>query len=189
MIAFDYSELDLKLDAHTPQTRTCWAKANGEAKENFKTTLALKLNEIPEHSFVQCHNVHCQSHEHVDGIEEYTLNILEAMEKAGHECLPKSGGGGMVGKKLKLPGWSEHVKPYADESNFWYKLWLSAGKPGAGDLFENMKQSKRQFKFAVRRLKRCKDKIQNHKFTSLLLSAHVACLEQFVSAAAEASKS
>ena len=100
------------------------------------------------------------------------------MESAGHECLPTSGGGGMVGKKPKLPGWSEHVKPHADESNFWYKMWLSAGKPGAGDLLDNMKQSKRQFKFAVRRLKRCKDKIQNDKFVASLLKGDAKIFEE-----------
>ena len=46
------------------------------------------------------------------------MEILEGMESAGHGCLPTSGGGGILGKKPKIPYWSEHVKPYADESNF-----------------------------------------------------------------------
>ena len=91
------------------------------------------------------------------------------MENAGNECLPKSGCGGTANKRPKIPGWSEHVKPYSVECNFWYRVWLSAGKPPTGDLFMNMKQSKRQFKFAVRRLKKCKDKIQDEKFVSSLL--------------------
>ena len=62
------------------------------------------------------------------------MNILEAMENAGRDCLPKSGGGGTAGMKPKIPGWSEHVKPYSDECNFWYKTWVSAGKPAYGDL-------------------------------------------------------
>ena len=86
------------------------------------------------------------------------------MENAGNKCLPKSSCGGTANKQPKLPGWSEHVKPYSDECNFWYRVWLSAGKPPTGDLFMNMKQSKRHFKFAVRRLKKCKDKIQDEKF-------------------------
>ena len=102
-------------------------------------------------------------------MNEYTMNIMEAMEFAGMECLPTSGGGNVEGKKPQIPGWNEHVKPYADESNFWYKVWLSAGKPVNGDLFINMKLSKRQFKFAVRRLKKCSDKIQDNKFVSNLL--------------------
>jgi hypothetical protein len=106
-VKINVGQLDLKLEENTPQIRTCWAKANEEAKENFQSTLANKLNEIPQHEFVNCQDVHCQSETHGEGIEEYTMKILEAMESAGHECLPTSGGGGMMGKKPKIPGWSE----------------------------------------------------------------------------------
>ena len=71
------------------------------------------------------------------------MNILEAMENAGRDCLPKSGGGGTAGMKPKIPGWSEHVKPYSDECNVWFQTWVSAGKPAYGDLFVNMKHSKK----------------------------------------------
>ena len=63
-----------------------------------------------------------------------------------------------------VAGWTEFVKPYAEESKFWRSVWLSEGKPVLGSTFENMKQSKRQYKYAVRRLKRCNDTIQNDKF-------------------------
>ena len=48
--------------------------------------------------------------------------VMEAIELAGKECLPSSGpsrgkGGGVVA------GWTEHVKPYADESKFWASVW------------------------------------------------------------------
>ena len=162
-------ELDLQLDFDSPNVWSCWVKANEEAKGHFKSTLANQLHEIPEFECFSCQDVLCQASTHREDIEEYTLNILEAMENAGNECLPKSGCGGTANKRPKIPGWSEHVKPYSVECNFWYCVWLSAGKPPTGDLFMNMKQSKRQFKFAVRRLKKCKDKIQDEKFVSSLL--------------------
>ena len=68
-----------------------------------------------------------------------------------------------------MPGWNEHIKPYSDEAKFWHQLWLSAGRPLFGDIFINMKFSKKQFKFAVRRLKRCRENIQNEKFLTSLL--------------------
>ena len=43
-------------------------------------------------------------------------------------------------------------------------VWSSEGSPRGGQTFENMKHSKRQYKYAVRRLKRCNDTIQNDKF-------------------------
>ena len=38
--------LDLTVESVTPQQRSCWTKANEDAKANFKTTLASKLGEI-----------------------------------------------------------------------------------------------------------------------------------------------
>ena len=111
----------------------------------------------------------CHSTCHANSIEEYTLNVMEAMECAGIEALPSSGG--IISKKGRknISGWDEYVKPYAQESEFWFNVMASAGKPIGGDLSYNMKQSKKQFKFAVRRLKRCSDKIQADRFVSELL--------------------
>ena len=92
---------------------------------------------------------------HIENIEEYTMNVMETMENAGLECLPTSRGGNVQGKRPNIPGW--------------YHVWLSAGKPVTGDLFTNMKASKQQFKFAVRRLKRCSDRLQSDMFVSNLL--------------------
>ena len=56
---------------------------------------------------------------------------------------------------------------------FWYSLWESAVKPHAGALFEAMKQSKNQYKYAVRRLKRAGESIQNDKFVNSILHGGV----------------
>ena len=59
------------------------------------------------------------------------------------------------------------VQPYAQESKFWYSLWVSAG-----DLFLQMRHSKRQFKYAARRLKRCQNILQNDRFVKSLLQTN-----------------
>ena len=110
-----------------------------------------------------CCDVTCQQNTHHISIENYTLDVLEAMESAGHECLPLVVTKQKRGKST-IPGWNEHVKPFSEESKFWYQMWLSAGRPIGGDIFTNMKLSKKNFKFAVRRLKRCQDRLQNEKF-------------------------
>ena len=52
-------------------------------------------------------------------------------------------------------------------------MWLSAGKPVGGALFEAKKQSKQQFKYAVRRLKRASESVQNDKFVSSIIKGGV----------------
>ena len=81
-------------------------------------------------------------------------------------CLPSTGGSCKTGKSDITPGWSDYVKPYSEDSKFWYSTWLSAGKPDQGPLHETMKKSKCQYKYAVRRLKRANESIQNDKFVS-----------------------
>ena len=69
--------------------------------------------------------------------------------------------------------WSEHVKPYQNESKFWCSIWLSLGKPSHGSVYWNMIHSKNQYKYAIRRLKRAQNKIQNDKFVSSILQGGV----------------
>ena len=168
-VKIDVGRLDIRLEKSAAEKRSSWVKASYDAKELYKIKLAEKLNHIPVYECISCKNVHCVKKIHHNGIEDYTLDVLEAMESTGKECLPIVGSCSSF-KNKKVSGWNEFVKPYADESNFWYQLWLSAGKPSTGDLFINMKLSKRQYKFAVRRLKRCQDKINNEKLANALLN-------------------
>ena len=81
-----------------------------------------KLNEISEPEYIHCLDIHCQSSQHMDSMEEYTMSIMEALESAGMECLPSSGGVQTGGKNTQVPGWKEHVGPYLEESKFWYQV-------------------------------------------------------------------
>ena len=90
------------------------------------------------------------------------MAIMESVEAAAKECLPVVGSGKQ--KSFVTPGWNEYVKPFSEENKFWYSVWVSAGKPQQGSLFSVMKSSKLQYKYAVRRLKRANDNIQNDKF-------------------------
>ena len=85
---------------------------------------------------------------HMAEVEDYTMNIMEAVESAAVECLPLVGGGGREAS-LVVPGWKEYVKPFSDENKFWHSVWLSAGKPPQGSLCEIMKESKLQYRYAI----------------------------------------
>ena len=106
-----------------------------------------------------CKNFHCKDHE--DQLEDYTLHILEAIEAAGHECLPSSKlSNSNKTKNNKVPGWTDFVKPYAADNKFWSEIWRSQGRPKYGACFEYMKHARKQYTYAVRRLKRCNDIIR-----------------------------
>ena len=154
------SGIDPSTEKPASQKRVNWDKASDQAKIKYQETLADRLGKVIVPTCIQCTDVHCIAH--TEELEEYTMDILEAVECSAAECLPSTGGGN--GKSLIIPGWSEYVKPFCDESKFWYSVWLSAGQPQEGSLFSVMRDSKLQYKYAVRRLKRANQKIQNDKF-------------------------
>ena len=110
-------------------------------------------------------------------LEEYTMQVMESIETAGKECLPIVGGS-KAGNKNPVPGWTEHVKPYKDESMFWDGVWQSLGHPGHGDVYNNMRYSKSQYKYAARRLKRAQNKIQNDKFVTSIVKGGVNIFQE-----------
>ena len=165
-------EVDLNMEKIKAPKRVDWTKATEDAKLTYKTKLAEKLNCLTTPDCVLCTNVHCT--EHVENLEDYTMDVLESIESIAKDTLPIRGGGGAGAASRKTtPGWSEFVKPYLEESRFWHNLWVSASKPAFGALCEAMKQSKQQYKYAVRRLKRANDSIQNDKFVSSIIHGGV----------------
>ena len=102
---------------------------------------------------------------------------MESMESAGKECLPSVGSPAKSVRKPVL-GWTEYVKPYQLESIFWHSIWISLGKPRYGESFWNMINSKNQYKYAVRRLKRAQNKLQNDKFLSSITKGGVNIFQE-----------
>ena len=166
-------ELNLDLESIKAPRRICWSKSSEQARVKFQSTLKEKLSSLPGPMFTECSDIHCTNH--LADIEEYTINILEAIEESAKGELASKGGGAKnkKGSKISIAGWTEFIKPYADESKFWHNIWISAGKPSEGALMDAMKQSKHQYKYAIRRLKKAGDSIQNDKFVSSILRGGV----------------
>ena len=124
---FNVDKLDLGLEQHSVKKRSSWSKASDAEKETYKVELSQRLGQIPSYCCVSCQDVHYSKEIHRIGMESYTLDILEAMEEVGQECLPHNRNSKL--KSCKISGWNEYIKPYANESKFWHQLWLSAGRP------------------------------------------------------------
>ena len=165
--------IDFSTEKLKSSKRINWSKASEESKQNYISTLNVKLSSIHIPDCVQCDDMHCG--DHTEQLEEYTMDIMETVEKAARECLPTTGGGEGKNKSQGdiIPGWTEYVKPYCDESKFWDATWTSAGKPLQGSLHDLKVKSKQQYKYAVRRLKRANQNIQNDKFVGGILGGCV----------------
>ena len=114
----DVGHLKTEVEECHSTKRTSWAKASEEAKAGYSETVANKLTNLLIPECISCTNLHCNDQDHVHQIENYTLDVLEAVEAAARETLPTVGGGpglktsGTKQQGGNVPGWNEHVKPF-----------------------------------------------------------------------------
>ena len=57
-------------------------------------------------------------------------------------------------------------------------MWVSSGKPAEGQLLHLMRDSKHQYKYALRRVQRAKNKIQNDMFLTSIMQGGVNIFEE-----------
>ena len=66
----------------------------------------------------------------------------------------------LVSNKPKgIPGWNEFVRPYKDKSILCNELWVSAGKPTSGPLFNERKSARYKYHWAIKYVKKNKENI------------------------------
>ena len=134
---------------------TDWAKATEENIRNYKMQLENLLNyyQLPS-SIINCNNLFCDIHDNI--IIEKIDEILEIMTIAAELTIPTK----IVTNVPKgIPGWNEYVKPYKNKSIFCHDLWVSAGKPSSGQLFDDRKFARYKYHWAIKQARKNKDNI------------------------------
>ena len=134
---------------------TDWAKATEENIRNYKMQLENLLNyyQLPS-SIINCNNLFCDIHDNI--IIEKIDEILEIMTIAAELTIPTK----IVTNEPKgIPGWNEYVKPYKNKSIFCHDLWVSAGKPTSGQLFDDRKFARYKYHWAIKQARKNKDNI------------------------------
>ena len=145
--------------------RPAWYKASEEQAKNYTEALREKLRTLPVPDCLECHDVKCASARHSEERDGYVLDLLGAMIESSHDTIPMVGGGQGRAKPDSgcMPGWKEQVAPQREAAIFWHSIWLSAGRPNAGQLFEIRKRTRSQFQYAVRRVRKAADSIKSQK--------------------------
>jgi len=162
------SNLNLEVEQQVRSPKPSWERATTEQRAEYQSVLNDNLQGIiPPQLCESCNTLKCELHS-LD-IDVYTTQICEALNNAARDCLPLSGARERTEGRKVLPGWNEYVKPFQDENKFWYSLWLSAGSPLQGELYNLQRTTRMQYKYAVRRLKRTSNNIQHQKFIEGLI--------------------
>ena len=88
-----------------------------------------------------------------------------------YACLPKHR---QCQRRSPLSGWNVAAQYLKQCAHFWHKVWTECGCPTSGVLIQIKKNSKRRFKYEVRRLHRHQSHIRREK----LASAHLHSSKQ-----------
>ena len=184
-----YIKVDLK-KANNPPERIKrnpmlnWSGSTSEQRELYGQHLGNLLSQIlpnpPE--CLQCDDILCDHAEHLSEIDQVTKELLGAVTDSAWENLETTKGttGDQASRAHTIPGWNDMVKPYQGEARFWSSLWISAGKPIHSDipgvehtLYSNMKTSRNQYHYAVRRAQHSLQSIENDKLLSKMESPEI----------------
>ena len=117
---FKVANIDSGIEQIKKERRVNWSKASEQAKQNYIQNVSSKLCEVEVPSCVNCSDLHCK--DHTEELESYSIDVLEAVEKVAQECLPFSGGVKSSKTNNIIPGWTEYVKPFSEESKFWFSV-------------------------------------------------------------------
>ena len=112
---------------------------------------------------VNCCRSDCS--EHLDLLDSFAQSLLSTLVSSSSLCFPC-----VSPSPPKIPGWNDGTRKLREMSIFWHKVWVEAGCPSAGVLFNIKCNTKSRFKYAVRRLKRRKEYLIREKFASSFTS-------------------
>ena len=166
-----YLDLPCTVADHTsstvlePTTRA-WYRATIDHIDKYQTTvehMLESLNMMLDDAIITCCDPACTAHQ--QQLEQVCDQLVKCLKVAGNCSIPGKG----PGKRPRIAGWSQFVKPELQASQWWHKLWLEAGSPSAGVLFQLKKHYHRRYKYAVRRVRRRQDQIKRTKLAESLL--------------------
>ena len=148
------------------KSKQCWDKATVDQKLEYNDVLFRKLMELhlPD-SLHSCTDVNCKNDRHKSSIDNYCKQLLECISESGHETIPQFVPKPPTNKKNKksIPGWNDYIRSFQEQAQFWYSIWLSAGKPINTELHNIMKRTRNKFHFQVRKCRRVETYIRNNK--------------------------
>ena len=160
-----------------------WEQATQQDKFRYKCDLNIALQEIkPEESCLQCVDLNCSKLDHKEALDDYIIQILEAIETCTKNNIPYRNPTSKIKGAASIinhvPGWNEHVKPFKEEANFWYVEWRKVGKPRTGLLYQNMRFFRSKFRYEKRRCLNAAEVLKRDKFLESCLEGDKPLFEE-----------
>ena len=135
---------------------TNWESATAQNIQKYKVILDEHITnfKLPA-SVINCNNFMCKEHDYI--ILQKINDLINILISCADETIPMKN----ISNKNKggIPGWNEYVQPYKDKSIFWNNVWKNAGSPRQGQLADERRFARNRYHWAIRKVKKEKDKI------------------------------
>ena len=161
-ISADYklqSILDPTREGAAQKPKIAWHRVTAGHKRQYQTIIENKLRFRKMPACLTCRNVKCTHEEHIQEINDYCEYMTNACVQAAEQCMPKIA----TGKPKNIPYWNEEVGQFKEDALECYWLWEATGKPKSGQLFDDMRTSKRRYHYAIREIKIKSDGLRNKR--------------------------
>ena len=141
-------------NSHAPK----WDKATDDQIHSLRVTLCENLNNliVPVNA-LHCRDIHCTNDNHKTDIDSYGISLLDAIESAVEKHIPHTSS-----FYKSTPGWNSYITPIKEHLNFWFNVWVSAGRPQNTVLHNIYRNIRHQYHYAIRKLRNYKREIQNN---------------------------
>jgi hypothetical protein len=159
------------IQVEAPKSHPSWKNASQEEKNLHELTLNRKLEAIMVPTQLsECKDLHCRREEHIEAVDWFTLQVMEAIQVAGEETLPypKAGSGG----RKVTPGFNDKVKHFKETSFFWHQVWKSAGCPLNTELHKVLKKTRNVYHYEYKKCVRAEAKIKKSKLLDACINGN-----------------
>ena len=162
-----------------PKTRRpAWYKSTEEQRAKYTSMLDIKLQalSIP---VLECKDVHCECLNHSIERDNLVIDILSSIIETSYVYIPLTGSSKSRPPSVHpLPGWNEHVAPYKKDSLFWHSVWVSAGRPASGSLYQVMSHARNKYYLAVKQVKRAAASIKATELANAAEAGDIALMKE-----------
>ena len=153
--------------AHRP--RPSWRLAGQAEKDQYKYMLDTELGAVMVPAQLSdCQDPHCKSEEHIEALNWFAVEMLEAVQRAGEKTLPFPKAG-KAGKKA-TPGFDERVKPFKETAYFWHCVWKSSGRPINNQVHNIMKRTRNRYHMELKKCQKAEKIIKKTKLLDACLN-------------------
>ena len=144
-----------------PKPSALWQQAFAEHIEQFKLFVSAKIVAIvchvPAHLFA-CKG--CSAQVHLDAFDSLALKLHAVLADSTVACVPHHNSNASV-KPEVLIGWNNECAQLKADTLFWYRLWVSGGRPNVGVIHDIMRSTRKRYHFAVKVLLRSQTDLRN----------------------------